>query len=176
MKFCPPNIDNCTIKQAIESGDYEVELSCAASDVFKSKNYCSDWNVPGLCDSSEINIKTRVASNKTLSMENCFHIFFVNGTVNGHESSMYCLGEKPKLQLKCDVRFDDEGVGEIFSGATDSQTKSTPQFWTFFLMLIISWAGMAVVVSVGDAICFEMLGDKPQKFGYDQFKYYLMKF
>jgi hypothetical protein len=32
------------------------------------------------------------------------------------------------------------------------------QFWVFFLLMVFSWVSMAVVVSVGDAICFEMLG------------------
>lgn len=33
---------------------------------------------------------------------------------------------------------------------------------------MVSWAGMAVVVSVGDAIAFEMLGDKPHLYGYQR--------
>jgi hypothetical protein len=32
------------------------------------------------------------------------------------------------------------------------------QFWLFVLLMVLSWISMAVVVSVGDAICFEMLG------------------
>jgi hypothetical protein len=32
------------------------------------------------------------------------------------------------------------------------------QFWLFFLLMVLSWISMAVVVSIGDAICFEMLG------------------
>jgi hypothetical protein len=67
--------------------------------------------------------------------------------------------------MSCQVKFDSETVSELFAGATDDQVKTTYQFWTFFMMLVISWAGMAVVVSVGDAICFEMLGQKPQRFG-----------
>lgn len=47
----------------------------------------------------------------------------------------------------------------------DTEVTSYSQFWLFFLCLALSWVGMAVVVSVGDAICFEMLGDKPQLYG-----------
>jgi len=32
------------------------------------------------------------------------------------------------------------------------------QFWLFLLLMVLSWVSMAVVVSIGDAICFEMLG------------------
>ncbi|KAG5666295.1 hypothetical protein PVAND_017846 [Polypedilum vanderplanki] len=70
--------------------------------------------------------------------------------------------------MNCKIKFNDESVSELFAGSTDDQVKQTYQFWTFFLMLIISWAGMAVVVSIGDAICFEMLGSKPQRFGYQR--------
>jgi len=45
-----------------------------------------------------------------------------------------------------DSTVNDENVTDIY------------QFWLFFLLMIISWVSMAVVVSVGDAICFEMLG------------------
>lgn len=42
---------------------------------------------------------------------------------------------------------------------------SLPQFWAFFACLVLSWMGMAVVVSLSDAICFYMLGDQPQMYG-----------
>nr|CAD7196918.1 unnamed protein product [Timema douglasi] len=68
---------------------------------------------------------------------------------------------------KCDVKCDNEAVNEVITRTTtdDSDVSSLYQFWTFFLLLILSWVGMAVVVSVGDAICFGMLGDKPSQYG-----------
>ena len=39
----------------------------------------------------------------------------------------------------------------------------TYQFYLFLWAAIISWIGMAVVVSIGDAICFDQLGDKRSK-------------
>ena len=44
------------------------------------------------------------------------------------------------------------------SAANDGNITDFYQFWLFFLLMVISWVSMAVVVSVGDAICFEMLG------------------
>jgi hypothetical protein len=44
------------------------------------------------------------------------------------------------------------------SAASDGNITDVYQFWLFFLLMVISWVSMAVVVSVGDAICFEMLG------------------
>ena len=44
------------------------------------------------------------------------------------------------------------------SAASDGNNTDAYQFWLFFLLMVISWVSMAVVVSVGDAICFGMLG------------------
>lgn len=44
------------------------------------------------------------------------------------------------------------------SAANDGNVTDLYQFWLFFLLMVINWVSMAVVVSVGDAICFEMLG------------------
>lgn len=169
MKICPANInsiDECSINRVVnETNDdaFGSDIKCEKNDGWRS--ICEHWNVPGLCTSSDKNFKiiTNVAHNKIQRIENCFDVRFVNGTINGHNTSLYCPG--PKVEINCDVRFDDETANEVFAGATDEQVKSTYQFWSFFMMLIISWAGMAVVVSIGDAICFEMLGDKPQRFG-----------
>lgn len=42
---------------------------------------------------------------------------------------------------------------------------SQPEFWYLFSMLALSWAGMAVVVSIGDAICFGILGERHHLYG-----------
>lgn len=59
-------------------------------------------------------------------------------------------------------RFFVEQANEIFQAASESGNKEssqfTMQFWVFFLMMIISWVGQAVVVTFADAICFNLLG------------------
>lgn len=40
----------------------------------------------------------------------------------------------------------------------NSNVVKMVEFWLLVIFLSLSWAGMAVVVSVGDAICFSMLG------------------
>lgn len=51
------------------------------------------------------------------------------------------------------------------NGIQNDSILSYSQFWHFFLALAISWIGMAVVVSVGDAICFELLGKRHELYG-----------
>jgi hypothetical protein len=44
------------------------------------------------------------------------------------------------------------------TAVNDVKVADLYQFWLFFLLMVLSWISMAVVVSIGDAICFEMLG------------------
>lgn len=177
MKFCPPdfaNTNNCTIQSVVHNPlntTFKCRMNCRKNDLWSS--VCSHWNVPGLCESSgkTVGIDTLIQHNKIELLNDCFSLLFHNGTINGHDTSMYCPGNKtegPVFKMDCGLICEDDTVSEILSGATDDQVKSTYQFWTFFSLLIISWAGMAVVVSVGDAICFEMLGDKPQRYGHQR--------
>ncbi|CAK1588571.1 unnamed protein product [Parnassius mnemosyne] len=68
----------------------------------------------------------------------------------------------------CKIECDNFVVNEWFQSATDSHnntTQYTRQFWLFFLMMIISWIGQAVVVTFADAICFNLLGTKVSLYG-----------
>lgn len=73
------------------------------------------------------------------------------------------------MRSRCDsVRCDDAHVQQLLAGppsVTDQNAWSLPQFWAFFLCMVFSWIGMAVVVSLSDAICFHMLGDRPNLYG-----------
>lgn len=177
MKFCPPNlerVDDCTLNSVVHNEDnstFKCRMKCHRNDLFST--VCGNWSVPGLCESTDKNIiiDTHVRRNQIAPNQNCFHLFLHNGTINKHETTLFCPGhhkDEEIFKMKCDVKCDDDRITEVISGATDSQAKSTYQFWTFFLLLAISWAGMAVVVSVGDAICFEMLGEKPQRYGHQR--------
>lgn len=177
MQFCPPNIEsinNCTIQSVITNPSettFECQMKCRKNDMWPT--VCGNWSVPGLCDSTDKNviIDAFVPRNRVKMYENCFNLFLHNGTINGHNTTLYCPGTHKDaniFKMKCDVECHDDTISEVLSGATDEQVKSTYQFYIFFLLLIISWAGMAVVVSVGDAICFEMLGDKPQRYGHQR--------
>lgn len=81
--------------------------------------------------------------------------------------------KNPKFQNNGSFKFtctgsvnDDNVMNLIVEPAiNDAKATSHPQFWYFFLALAISWIGMAVVVSVGDAICFDLLGKRSELYG-----------
>ncbi|XP_034839248.1 uncharacterized protein Sugb [Maniola hyperantus] len=69
----------------------------------------------------------------------------------------------------CNISCNSEMVNELFKSALESrkeeETQYTKQFWLFFLLMIISWVGQAVVVTFADAICFNLLGTKISLYG-----------
>ena len=178
LKFCPPKVEDmndCTVSSIISNPSnttFECRMKCRKNDMWSTM--CENWNIPGLCGmtSSSVVIDTLIAHNKiTLGDDQCFYLLFHNATINNQNTSLYCPGnhkDETVFKMNCGVTCKDDTINEVLSGATDAQVKSTYQFWTFFLLLMISWAGMAVVVSIGDAICFEMLGDKPQRYGHQR--------
>lgn len=177
MKYCPPHIDQinpCIIQSITENSmntTFKCSMKCEKNDLWST--ICGNWSIPGLCSStgSNVVIDTHIAHDKISLLSNCFNFRLNNGSINNQETTLYCPGHKTDeaiFKMNCGVICEDDTINEVLSNATDDQVKSTFQFWTFFMLLIISWAGMAVVVSIGDAICFEMLGDKPQRYGHQR--------
>lgn len=69
--------------------------------------------------------------------------------------------------LDCTGTVNDTSVMDLIvePSVNDGDVVSYSQFWYFCAALSISWIGMAVVVSVGDAICFDLLGKRFDLYG-----------
>lgn len=66
------------------------------------------------------------------------------------------------MDTTCEIKCDDSTVQQLITQKDTSEAPdvtSLYQFWIFFCLLVLSWVGMSVVVSVADAICFELLGE-----------------
>lgn len=64
-------------------------------------------------------------------------------------------------ETQCEIHCQDSTVTQLLNEEITPEpadATSLYQFWVFFVLLAASWVGMAVVVSVADAICFEILG------------------
>lgn len=136
---------------------------------------CKNWNIPELClkenQKSRLNMDATVIRNQVNRMSECIFFHIHRSTILDKPTSMYCPadnGTNKMLKSPCEVQCNDEAVMDVITSATDDEIKASYQFWMFFMFMIISWMGMAVVVSVGDAICFELLGDAPQKYGHQR--------
>lgn len=64
------------------------------------------------------------------------------------------------------ICHNNSAFNHLLQEAKDSRSDmkhSTYQFYLFLWAAIISWVGMAVVVSIADAICFDLLGNERRK-------------
>lgn len=90
-------------------------------------------------------------------------MFFPVKTIikDGHVRKPICINQTYAMSTTCSIFCDSPYLNEVMKVdhlQTMGDVTGLYQFWMFFLLAIFAWVGMAVVVSVGDAICFEMLG------------------
>lgn len=71
------------------------------------------------------------------------------------------------FKLHCTGTVNDDSVMDLLvePAINDANVTQYSQFWYLFAALALSWVGMAVIVSVGDAICFDLLGKRHDLYG-----------
>lgn len=87
--------------------------------------------------------------------------------LDGSTVKPICPNAESSISIICDMTCDSHAVNSLISRTRVDTHEYLQyyQFWSFLILAICVWVGMAVVVSVGDAICFEKLGDKPNLYG-----------
>lgn len=140
---------------------------------------CDNWNMSEYCDSSRqdlvnftsVKFLASVPLAKTLLFNSSTHsiVEFRIGNITAGERvfNPVCTSA---VRSSCGLECSDKDVDSLLlrSEIKDSDAYSTYQFWVFLLLMMTAWGGQAVAVSIGDAICFEMLGDKPNRYGYQR--------
>nr|NP_648493.3 sugar baby, isoform C [Drosophila melanogaster]AAF50028.2 sugar baby, isoform C [Drosophila melanogaster] len=153
----------------------ECELNCEAQP-FMWDIVCEDWlkNNTENCAANRTNTQMEFGASITMQkIENdgsCmfFMIPHDQGQIAGQNVTLYCPKEKEYFKSNCTMDCREDYLKEQLAESAVINTSSAvtmPQFWLFFGLLIFSWIGMAVVVSIGDAICFGILGDRHHLYG-----------
>ncbi|XP_017136580.1 major facilitator superfamily domain-containing protein 6-like protein A isoform X1 [Drosophila miranda] len=137
---------------------------------------CEDWlknqteNCAANRTNPQLDFGTSINMKDVVEEGDC--LFFMvpqdHGVVAGQSVPLYCPAGKQYFNASCRMDCHDDYLKEQLSESPVIDTQSAmaqPQFWFFFGMLIMSWIGMAVVVSIGDAICFGILGDRHHLYG-----------
>ena len=126
---------------------------------------CEMWQVQDFCNNHQIDrleFTAQVPMWYTDKVGDC--IYFRVDTVKFDGSNIvhrpFCYNESHKISTVCDMHCDMYAVNELIAQPQvgNSDLPSTYQFWLFFFFMVISWVSQAVVVSVSDTICFELLG------------------
>lgn len=103
-----------------------------------------------------------------------FSVPHSHAKLNGeYPAIMYCPAAdkederyfKSKCELECNSEEPLHNYLVNDAIINDNEVMGLYQFWWFFIMLALSWIGMAAVVTIGDALCFTVLADKSHLYG-----------
>lgn len=102
-----------------------------------------------------------VNKSQTVKVED-FAQFFV-GNVTLDDGSSYeprCPCPDCTIDTLCSIECENYDLNDLLSEPSldDQEVYQMSQFWVFLVLMIFGWVGQAISVSVGDAICFQMLG------------------
>ncbi|XP_046440617.1 major facilitator superfamily domain-containing protein 6-like isoform X4 [Daphnia pulex] len=147
----------------------ECKLVCYDPNYSFLEQICNDGNISESCFSNQTHIEMTTYSNISDSTfeQTCLyfpvkHIYF-NGT---DIENPQCNGASG---IKCSVDCNSSTVMDYIQNAIIEQIAEpyykTIQFQLLFFLMAGAWAAQAVVVCLSDAICFNLLGDKPHNYG-----------
>ncbi|CAH0389794.1 unnamed protein product [Bemisia tabaci] len=112
---------------------------------------------------------TFVSKNSSFELNNCMYFPLEKLTYrNAQIQEMKC--SKTYVSI-CDMHCESHALNELWIQSTaDAQISDTDAFrmslfWILFLILIGVSSSLAVVMIIGDAICFKLLEDEPELFG-----------
>lgn len=150
------------------------QVSCKATQEFYAE-MCSHWGESEFCnltnsktitDTDLINFTLSFDVFNDIYMKKCVYIHilatkFADGRVHKPACKNYA---RTSCRAACpnNPTFN-QLLEEVEASKTNSTQTSMFQFHSFLWATIISWIGMAVVVSVADAICFNLLGNERRK-------------
>ncbi|XP_045458560.1 uncharacterized protein LOC123668912 [Melitaea cinxia] len=184
FRFC--SYDSSQLSTVMNGNDSlgDCDMTCAINSPLVIMEICETWNADTAitCQPKNINelpsnltFDATLLLHKTLSEHKCVYIEVDHiQLIDGSTHYPYCVSKIEHNPLLhefhsfCTIECDNDEVNDVFRAATESHinvTQYTKQFWLFFLMMIISWIGQAVVVTFADTICFNLLGTKISHYG-----------
>lgn len=156
-------MDNCVLDRIYSEHGTNGTVKCRLACDFRNDDWeviRKYWGIKNLTN-TDLEFIANLSVDQIELMDGA--LFFLVKSVSFEEGDgkPICPNLTEKINTMCDMRCDSAVISEALS-VTHLQTMSDvaglSQFWLFFLLAIFAWVGMAVVVSIGDAICFEMLG------------------
>lgn len=173
LKTCDIH-DNCTLaKINLENQDtssmLQCNLVCSNPPQPFTDQMCNTWNVSDACNfnsSSEISMTTYSNMSKALFEQSCLYLPVDSITYNDVQyEHPYC---HDLTSMRCKVNCNSVTVMSYIEGpisqpesseAQDKPYYSSVQFQMLFIFMIGAYASTSVTVSLGDSICFSLLGE-----------------
>ncbi|KOC63116.1 Major facilitator superfamily domain-containing protein 6 [Habropoda laboriosa] len=149
------------------------QVSCKASQDMYTE-ICSNWKASQFCDLANSSIISDTDKFDFILTFDKFHDLYIEKCMYLHIFSAQFSDNIPhKPACKNYVRtfcsatcHNNPTFNQLLHEAEvseKSKQNSTYQFHSFLWATIISWVGMAVVVSIADTICFNLFGNEKNK-------------
>ncbi|XP_015372484.1 PREDICTED: major facilitator superfamily domain-containing protein 6-B-like isoform X2 [Diuraphis noxia] len=104
----------------------------------------------------------------SLKVENClyFRISSASFYFNNSEVIKHTPVCNSSLRSQCQIQCNSEVIMDlIIPQKFKGSVLELSQFWIFFLLISLFWVCQAIIYSLGDSICFDQLGNKPNMYG-----------
>ncbi|XP_057664392.1 major facilitator superfamily domain-containing protein 6-like isoform X1 [Diorhabda carinulata] len=164
------SITNCTLDDLRKEQIWnKCEMSCQVSS---TTTLCNEWNLIEYCQenhSDTLSFTAFIPTHETQPLDDSLLFKMENITLpNGHILTQSCTTNLPltACQINCQGYTVNDYITE--TSVNNDDVYGLYQFWCFLIFMILAWIAQAVVVSIGDTICFELLGDKPNRYGYQR--------
>lgn len=154
-----PRVDKCVVERLkVEKG--EGELRCEA--------LCPSLGDQVWPPGGQSHFTAYISADKVDVLNNILFLPVDDVVLSNGTREKACLGLSSRLSAACDLRCDSPTIVEAMEVShvqSLADAVGLYQFWLFLWLAVSAWVAMAVVVSIGDAICFELLGDRPSQYG-----------
>lgn len=168
--FSNSSINNCTLDELRSQNTWnKCEMNCGVID---QSVLCNKWNISDHCgpDSpTTLSFTALVPAFKTKLIKDSLLFDIANITlINKTILTPPCSTGSPLTT--CNINCDDSNVNSVLTETSvdDQDAFASYQFWCLLTFMIIAWIGQATVISIGDAICFQLLGDQHNSYGYQR--------
>ncbi|KRT86394.1 hypothetical protein AMK59_1549, partial [Oryctes borbonicus] len=148
------------------------QLTCAISEKHFWTTICQNWNVSTYCDSSNwvdsLGFHVDIDTSRSQEIAGCLYLRVSNAIFeDGVERYPNCINSDNAIFTTCDMNCESALLNELVAQPrlNDDDVYGAYQFWLLFFFMVLGWMSQAIVVSVTDAICFEMLDNRPEKYG-----------
>ncbi|KAJ6640519.1 Major facilitator superfamily domain-containing protein 6, partial [Pseudolycoriella hygida] len=186
LRYCPNGTaDDCLVADLLrENADnttyqlFNCDLTCNLKEKWMLDFICEKWQNNTDCDNNRKEFKIRTTQNlnhierDSDDKDFCLHFLKSKAVlIDGeNEHPIACPAEGGTSQYfkaECEGKCSNDVVMRTITETkiNNSNVVNMVEFWLLLLFLTLSWAGMAVVVSIGDAICFSLLGERSHLYG-----------
>uniref|UniRef100_A0A0A9XIF4 Major facilitator superfamily domain-containing protein 6 n=1 Tax=Lygus hesperus TaxID=30085 RepID=A0A0A9XIF4_LYGHE len=186
--FCIQWLPSLPIDHSVEllcsDGDPQITIStskatdeCFVTRLFVSTHTpvvclieCSNWHAflgnGSLTNFTGTDLSAALKLSHNTTTKLIFDVLYFTSGDGTHSNSSCSNSPQQFCDLLCTNPLLQEIVGK--PTVTDAQVFSYPAFWMFAVCVLIARVATSCVNSLGDSICFKLLGDRPNDYGYQR--------